>query len=122
MMMRSAPAASAHLAEIPVPAPAPRMGIPCALLALHRSRQVDRSVMRFPNCRLESQGHDPKYIVIPRLLRFAGERPWREDQSFALAVVRRPESGCTLERVLVRCLARSIMISRRTFVAGGFAM
>src|ERR1700689_760483 len=50
MMIRSAPAASAHLAEIPVPAPAPRMGIPCALLALHRCRHADRSVMVSPNC------------------------------------------------------------------------
>src|SRR5450631_2888953 len=58
MMMRSAPAASAHLAEIPVPAPAPRMGIPCSLLALHRSRHADRSVMLSPNL--------PAWVTRPR--------------------------------------------------------
>src|SRR5690242_7781218 len=47
MMMRSAPAVSAHLAEIPVPAPAPSMGTPAALLARHFSRHVDRSIMLF---------------------------------------------------------------------------
>src|ERR1700733_14262272 len=46
-MIRSAPAASAHLAEIPVPAPAPRIGIPRAPSALHRFRHADRSVMLF---------------------------------------------------------------------------
>src|SRR5271163_3827401 len=46
-MMRSAPAASAHLAEIPVPAPAPRMGTPTALLARHRFTHADRSIMPF---------------------------------------------------------------------------
>src|SRR3954452_8025513 len=44
-MMRSAPPFSAHLAEIPVPAPAPRMGTPAALLACHRFRHADRSIM-----------------------------------------------------------------------------
>src|SRR5215468_2007342 len=44
-MMRSAPAASAHLAEIPVPAPVPRMGTPLALLARHSFRHADRSIM-----------------------------------------------------------------------------
>src|SRR5271169_872431 len=45
MMMRSAPAASAHLAEIPVPAPAPMMGVPAAQLACHRFRHAARSIM-----------------------------------------------------------------------------
>src|ERR1700722_5941729 len=48
MMMRSAPAASAHLAEIPVPAPAPSIGIPRAALALHRFRHADRSILLLP--------------------------------------------------------------------------
>src|ERR1700677_638169 len=64
MMIRSAPAASAHLAEIPVPAPAPRMGVPRALLALHRSRHAARSIMLSPRANLAHEGttrniHDP---------------------------------------------------------------
>ena len=47
MMMRSAPAASAHLAEIPVPAPAPMMGIPAAPLSRHRFRHAARSIRPF---------------------------------------------------------------------------
>ena len=62
-MIRSAPAASAHLAEIPVPAPAPRIGVPRALLALHRSRHADRSIMLSPLRRLGSRRLEPKYIV-----------------------------------------------------------
>src|SRR5580704_6671778 len=59
MMMRSAPAASAHLAEIPVPAPAPSIGIPRAALALHRFRHVDRSIMSFPPlCQPGPRRHD----------------------------------------------------------------
>jgi hypothetical protein len=75
MMIKSAPAASAHLADIPVPAPAPRIGIPFAVLALHRSRHADLSVMLSPNCRLGSQRYDPKYIVMLPLLRSRGARP-----------------------------------------------
>src|ERR1700683_847291 len=56
MMIRSAPAASAHLAEIPVPAPAPRMRVPRALFALHRSRHAARSIMLSPCADLAYEG------------------------------------------------------------------
>src|SRR5579863_3870827 len=58
MMMRSAPADSAHLAEIPVPAPAPTMGLPAALLSRHRFRLAARSIAPLlPLCQLGSQIH-----------------------------------------------------------------
>src|SRR5919202_4872963 len=42
MMIRSAPPASANLAEMPVPAPAPMMGLPCAICACSRSSTCAR--------------------------------------------------------------------------------
>jgi len=59
MMMRSAPAASAHLAEIPVPAPAPTMGVPAALFSRHRFRHADRSIVLL----LPSPCLDPKATI-----------------------------------------------------------
>src|SRR5438105_14416734 len=55
-MIRSASAASAHLAEIPVPAPAPMMGVPAALLACHRFRHAARSIV--PLLPFASLDHD----------------------------------------------------------------
>src|SRR6516162_2674181 len=42
MTMRSAPPASSYLAEMPVPAPAPIMGWPCAFMARKRARMSER--------------------------------------------------------------------------------
>jgi hypothetical protein len=81
MMIRSAPAASAHLAEIPVPAPAPRMGVPRALFALHRSRHAERSVHHaFSMCRLGSRRARPEIYStspVPELLDLL-QRLWGE--------------------------------------------
>src|SRR6478735_5064703 len=44
MMMRSTPPASADLAEMPVPAPAPMTGFPAAMVARRRPSAVARSI------------------------------------------------------------------------------
>src|SRR6476620_10603095 len=44
MMMRSTPPASADLAEMPVPAPAPMTGFPAAIVARRRPSAVARSI------------------------------------------------------------------------------
>src|ERR1700691_3613497 len=52
MTMRSAPPSSSPLADIPVPAPAPMIGWPCAFIARKRPRMSERGIrgMRLPSC------------------------------------------------------------------------
>src|SRR5271154_3380747 len=44
MTMRSAPPASSFLAEMPVPAPAPMIGWPCAFMAWKRASMSERGM------------------------------------------------------------------------------
>jgi hypothetical protein len=92
-MMRSAPAASAHLAEIPVPAPAPTMGVPAALLSRHRFRHADRSIvllLPFPSL-------DPK-ATIRLLIPHSKRKSWTRRDRTILKEENRPNCACGCTR------------------------
>src|SRR6476469_5279406 len=63
MMMRSTPPASADLAEMPVPAPAPMTGFPAAIVARRRPSAVSRSISALLGARgdegVQLVGHPP---------------------------------------------------------------
>src|SRR2546425_10678476 len=53
MMIRSAPPASANLAEMPVPAPTPRMGAPSRTVSRSLARQRSRESIGSPDRRVQ---------------------------------------------------------------------
>src|ERR1700745_2541165 len=53
MMIRSAPPASANLAEMPVPAPTPRMGTPCRTVSRSLARHCSRESIGAPGRRVQ---------------------------------------------------------------------
>ena len=59
-MIRSTPPASSHFADIPVPAPAPMIGRPAAILAANRSKMFDRVciIADFSLSRIKRPRHD----------------------------------------------------------------
>src|SRR5215467_10126795 len=63
MMIKSAPPASANLAEIPVPAPTPRMGAPCRTVSRSLARHWSRESIGAPDGSLQHTqkfGHDAR--------------------------------------------------------------
>src|SRR5918994_4523472 len=63
MMIRSAPPASANLAEIPVPAPAPMIGRPPSIWAHSRARTsfLEYRIVRPPPLFTRMPGHDVRH-------------------------------------------------------------
>src|SRR5688572_21682830 len=75
MKMRSMPPISAHLAESPVPAPPPTMGMPVATCARRRARMSVRACMAGETVGVTGEGRD-RQDMNERLLGplFAGRR------------------------------------------------